>query len=373
MKKNLGLVLSGGGARGAYQAGYLNQLSKILKEEFGVEKNPFSHISGSSVGALNGAYLTCFALDGLTFEQQTQNLCEVWLHLHSGRIFQNRSAALVQNGVEWIAQLASFGRYKKDQNISMLDASPLRSLLQEILDFSEMRKVIQSEEIRSFSVASFDYNDRVSTHFFESKDDISPWTELGQRGIKSYLNWKHILASASIPMLFDSVNIYGRPFGDGNLGDLNPFGPIQRMGAEHLFLIGIRNARHYLLDRGHSAVSPSIAGLLTTQFDMLFNAPFEHKAIELKKTFKGQFFFANPVGNIDQIAGENIDLMPSTVRLFMKGLGQHADICELSSYILFEAQYLEQLIFMGRRDAETSRQEIKGFFQKSLPRHSSAA
>jgi NTE family protein len=372
MKKKLGLVLSGGGARGAYQAGFLNRLALILEEDLEISQNPFSHIAGSSVGALNGSYLASQMNGEMSFLHQTENLCDLWRGLKSEKVYKTRSLELIQNGVGWLTQLGSMGHIKKEHTLSMLNASPLRDLLQEVLDFKAIKENIDSGRLDSFTVAAFDYSDRVSTHFFQSNQIKKGWTQVGQRGINSYLNWKHILASASIPMLFDTVYVHGRPFGDGNLGDLNPFGPIQKLGATDLFVIGIRNSRHYQMDRSNKFQAPSIAGLLTTQFDMLFNAPFEYQVEQLRRNMKNVAFF-NPSGNIDELAGQNLDLLPSTVKLFMKCLGEFDDIRELSGYIMFESLYLRKLIEMGQNDANKARSIISNFFESKTKKNDEAA
>lgn len=377
-----GLVLTGGGARAAYQVGVLHQLSKWFIQQNRRDLDfPFKILCGTSAGAINAAALACA---GRNYYQSTDRILRVWENFHSEQVFRADSLGMIRTGARWLSAL-SIGWMLRKRPRSLLDNTPLAELLNQTLHFRRMDEAMERGKIKALAVSASSYSSGRSVTFFQSHEHIDPWIRSQRVAIKDRITVEHLLASAAIPFVFPAtkLEIDGQMeyFGDGSMRQLAPISPAIHLGASRVMVIGASqiNERHTEaseVDRsypslarvaGHAmasifldSLSTDIERLTRVNKTLALLPPEVANRTPLKPV---KLLVISPSQRIDEIAAQHARDLPRTVRTLLSALGAtEASGSSLMSYLLFEANYTRELIRMGIADTLAMREEVCDFF-----------
>jgi len=371
-----GLVLSGGGARGAYQAGVLQGMVEI--GAIGGGSPAFDIIVGSSAGSLNAGMLAAYADDPRV---GVARLVEVWAGIQAQDVFRTDVASLGRIGVRWAWDLSFGGALRRVQPKSLLDTAPLRTLLRRI-PLSRIEGHVQSGALHAVAVAATDLYTS-NGYLFVQGGKVRPWKRSRWRIESTRLTIDHLMASSAIPIFFPSVQIGGRHFGDGCIRNTSPLSPAINLGAERVIAIGVQ---------GPAAIEPprkrlppptiaQIAGVLldAVMLDAI-ESDVEH-SLRVNRSVVScgtrnpdnpfrmvDVLWLRPSVDVGAIAAELSAHVPPAVRYLMRGLGTDEAITELLSYLLFDPAFTTRLIDAGRRDVLAAKAEILRFAAGRPPR-----
>ena len=234
--KRTGLILTGGGARAAYQVGVLQGVSAMLHEAgWQPERNPYDIISGTSAGAINAVALACCADD---FEHGLQCVAQVWERFTAEQVYRADSLGVLRSGAKWLS-LLSFGwllrKWRANPPNALLDNTPLVTLLNRMLDFPRLDAALNTGALHALAVTASSYTGGQHMTFFQTEAEIEPWVRSQRVALRSQIGVEHLLASAAIPFVFPATPIYcnGRReyFGDGSMRQLAPIAPAIHLGS----------------------------------------------------------------------------------------------------------------------------------------------
>jgi NTE family protein len=375
-KGQLGLVLSGGGARAAYQVGFLKCLSKIRPDL------DIPILTGVSAGAINAAFL---ANHPGPFDRSTADLCGLWYELSVDKVFYADSWWLFKNVINWGFRLVSGGLHTRTQSRSLLDAAPLRRFLETVLGsrsrrLSGIRKNIEAGRLRSLAVTATDYGTGQAVTWVDGHPGRI-WERPLRRSELSRIGIDHILASAALPLIFPAVEIENNWYGDGGIRQATPLSPAIYLGADKILAVStsytptLKEARRAACD-GYPPPA-QIAGMLMSSIflDALdqdarmlhrinrlvanqSHGPYgDHRQVDL--------FTMRPSRDLGQLAGGFEPNLPPAFRYMVRGLGtRETSSHEWLSMLMFNPAYTRKLISLGEADAEKHANEIGIFLDK---------
>jgi NTE family protein len=381
MDNALGLVMTGGGARGAYQAGVLKRIGEIKSVQ--AHGNPFPIIGGSSAGAVNGCGLAVGCDD---FSLATRVLAKLWAELRPSDIFRCDAFSQARNSITWILDL-SFGAVLGGGNArSLLDASPLRHFLNSHLDCDRIQSNIKRGHLYALAISATNYNSGKSYLFIQGVKGHPMWNRSRRVTLATKITTDHVCASAAIPLVFQPVRLKTARgtafFGDGCLRLQQPLSPIIRLGAERVFGIGARGQSLEHQEETSSDTEPSLAQVMGVIFNVMF---LDHLATDIEHLDRlntllreGQIsqtgvegcekmrplatFLITPSVDLSELARQHQKDMPYLIQYFVSGLGRDAASCsDLMSYLLFTPKYTRALIDIGYNDADRRADEIEDF------------
>jgi NTE family protein len=382
MGKKTGLVLTGGGARGAYQAGVMKGIAEILNPPPG--EIPFPIIAGVSAGAINGAFL---GAQGSSFQDSAKTLCELWSELKAPAVVKTDFLSLGRIGAKWARELGFGGALGKGGVTHLLDSTPLRELVQSRVDFSQIQRNIQSGSLQGISFTATNYQTGTAVSFFDGQQDIQPWARSARLGRRVQLSADHILASASIPVFFKPVSIAGSFWGDGGVRMSTPLSPAIHLGADRILAVGIRFGRPdelvYQMNEEAKTAEITLADIGGVFLNALFldalDADMErmqriNQTLELlppevvakhpAKLRKIPLLAIKPSRDLGSLAADQLSKFPFILRHFLRGTGASSDKgWDMISYLAFDSSYTNLLIEVGYEDALKMRNEIKRFFE----------
>ncbi|MGH8248351.1 MAG: patatin-like phospholipase family protein, partial [Gammaproteobacteria bacterium] len=232
----LGLILSGGGARAAYQVGVLVAIARLLPKH---ARNPFPIICGTSAGAINAAVLACYATD---FREGVLRLATVWKNFHVDHIYRSDPLGVFSNAAHWIVMLLS-GGLGRHAPVSLLDNSPLARLLEGRIEFDRIQSCIEAGALHAVSITASGYTSAQSVTFYQGVDTLVPWKRAARMGCNAKIDAQHLLASSAIPFIFPAVRINREYFGDGSMRQLAPISPALHLGARRILVVGTGRPR----------------------------------------------------------------------------------------------------------------------------------
>jgi len=386
MENALGLVMTGGGARGAYQAGILKRIGELKRVQ--THGNPFPIIGGSSAGAINGSALAAGSDD---FALATKILARVWSNLKPSDIFHCDVLSQAHNSLTWIMDL-SFGALLGGGNArSLLDATPLKGFLSTHIHCDRIRKNIKREHLYALAISATNYTSGKSYLFIEGMKGHPMWNRSRRVTLATRITIEHVCASAAIPLVFQPVKLKTARgtayFGDGCVRLQQPLSPVIRLGAERIFAIGVRceNREHQI----EPAVQrdPSLAQIMGVLFNVMF---LDHLATDIEHLERlnqllegGQIsqpatdgcekirplapFLMTPSVDLSELAEQHQGDMPYLIKYFISSLGRDATSCaDLMSYLLFTSKYTSELVEIGYNDANARIDEIEDFLYSSV-------
>lgn len=383
--KKVGLVLSGGGARGAYQSGVMKAITEIAHT--GAPSLPISIITGISAGAINAAYMSATWDDPV---KSCQQLTEVWGKLTTDKIFRTDALSLGHIGARWLADTA-LGNFKKRKKAhSLLDTQPLRELLNEKIPVHQIQKQIDRGHLEATSITAMDYDNANSITFVQGREGIKLWDRNRRASVRENISVEHVMASAAIPLFFPPVKVNNTFYGDGCLRNTAPLSPAIHLGADKLIVVSVRRPDH-LAPKAAPALSvqPSIARVLGVMMNAVLLDAIEvdmERMTRVNNTLKSvpanvlkdlslrpiEYLWIRPSQDIAALADGKYDKLPNIMRYLIGGLGGSGESSELTSYLLFDPEYCGRLIELGYNDAMNSRDEIKSFLAAPSQRSSQA-
>ena len=366
--------MTGGGARGAYQAGVLKAIAEISDNE----TVPFPVITGVSVGALNAAGL---ASQFHNFDDSTKLLEGFWRSLTTKEVFDTRLSRMAFTGLRMV--LSEFmPRILRNAPKSLLDNRPLWTRMKASLDLENMSQAVESGGLHALGVTCSAYTTGHAVSFFEAKEGVEEWHRARRDGCRTELSIKHIMASAALPALFPAVRIGKEFFGDGALRLTSPLAPAIHLGADRLLIIGTRDMRPYTgPERRAEPRYPSIGDLGGYALDTIFNDNLEadierlqriNKLISSISTAKRkslsvktiEILAINPSRSLKAVALEHIAEMPRSLKWIIARQRPTTAVGRLDSYLLFEQGYIGALIDLGYADAMAKKEEVLAFLDE---------
>jgi len=363
----LGLVLSGGGSRAAYQAGVLKGLVEIKPDI----KIPI--LTGLSAGAINVAFL---AGEAASMPRAIHRLCKLWSELRTDQVFRSDFATLMMTGIRLIMDLSLGGIYRHTASSSLLKTDPLERLLSEVIQFENIPKNLELGNIEAVSVAATDYGNTESVSFFSSRDHSAmPWTRKRRRSESVNLGVEHIMASSALPILFPPIRVRDSYFGDGVLRNTTPLSPAVHLGAEKLLIVGVRRQRESI-ERVRLEKEPALGRIMSVVMNaiLLDTADMDVERLQrINQTIsllseegrqKSQlrpidFVWITPSEDIGEIAKAHANKLPLILRYLLRGTGTKSEYSEISSYLLFEPEFCTKLIELGYKDCLKRRPDIE--------------
>lgn len=382
-KINIGLVLTGGGARAAYQAGAIKGIAQVLGPKY--ETIPFHTLAGISAGAINVAYLASRATG---FQQGTEDCYNLWKNLKSDQILRTDLGSLSQIAARWMRDLSLGGLYNGQRTNYLLDTSPLSELLRNQVDLEQIEKSLKSGILHGIAFSATNYQTGAAVTFFDGDPRIQPWTRSARIGRRAQLSHAQILASASIPILFQPVKIGRQFYGDGGIRLRTPLSPVIHMGADRIVAIGIRYSRPEDMTQdmneqtaGNEITIADIAGvLLNAAFMDALESDIErlvrinHTLTLLTEEAKRKqpsplrevpLLVIRPSQDLSHFASDQFHRFPKTLRHLLKGIGASDERgWDLLSYLAFDQSYTTPLLELGVADALSQKEEIKAFFSQ---------
>jgi NTE family protein len=385
MENALGLVMTGGGARGAYQVGILKRIGEIKRVQ--THGNPFPIIGGASAGAINGSALAVGSDD---FALATKVLAHVWSGLRPSDIFRCDVLSQARNSLTWMLDLSFGGILGGGKARSLLDATPLRHLLTAHLHCDRIGDNIKRGHLYALAISATNFNSGESYLFIQGKKGHPMWNRVRLVTVATRITVDHICASAAIPLVFQPIrlNIARRSafFGDGCVRLQQPLSPVIRLGAKKVFAIGVRgeNLEHHKEPMDES--DPSLAQVMGVLFNVMF---LDHLATDIEhlerlnqrlrnghiiqpgiEGFEAMWpltsLLMTPSVDLSQLAEQHQRDIPYLIQYFVNSLGRDAASCaDLMSYLLFASKYTRALIDIGYDDASKRIDEIESFLYSS--------
>lgn len=392
------LVLSGGGARAAYQVGVLRALVQIRRAARGPRArldNPFGIIVGTSAGAINAAALAAHAD---RFEGAVEVLAKVWQSFAAEQVYRADSLGVIRSGAQWLTMLSVgwlIARWRRARPRSLLDNSPLAELLQRLVPLDRVPMLLAERHLHAWAVTASSYTTGEHVTFYDSAKPVVPWQRSQRLAVAQRIGHEHLLASSAIPFVFPSVSLQpgGQAgwFGDGSMRQTAPLSPAIHLGAQRLVIIGAGRMQEpagrvvaaggypNLAQIAGHAMSSIFLDALAVDVERMRRinrtlALLPESALADSELRPLEALVISPSQRIDDIAARHLQALPLPVRSLLRGVGVGANGAAaagggaavqgaaLASYLLFEAPFTRELMALGEADTLARQDEVLRFF-----------
>jgi NTE family protein len=384
------LVLMGGGARTAYQAGVLHALADILRLQNSAsaapQSFPFQILVGTSAGALNASFLAAHASQGLA---AMDTLAQFWQGLRSHQVYKLEVSPWVR--MSKIAAAWSLSKQVRGHG-ALLNNMPLVDTLHKVISLPGIEASLESKALHALAVTASSYSSGVHWTFCHTSRDAQaqPWIRPGRRAEFGPVTIEHLMASSAIPLIFPATPLWvdaGREFfGDGSMRQTSPLSPAMHLGAHKVLCIGVGQPQRSSfgnMGNVHGAKTPGIGGILghamasvfhdTLRGDVEQAQRMNHTLQQLPREVAAVMPYRSvnvmslqPSESLDGIALRFVHELPDSARNVLAGLGAlgqgNAGAASIASYLLFEPGFVGSLIEMGQRDAYAQKTQLMDFF-----------
>ena len=368
-----GLVLTGGGARAAYQVGVIKAVRDILGSP---AKNPFPILCGTSAGAINAALLAAQADD---FNAAVATLIERWEHMRCSKIYRTDSWSIVKSGARWLSSMMLVSRRNP---VSLLDNSPLRQTLQGSLAFERIQQNIDSGALYAVCVTASGYTSGQSVSFFQGGSGLEGWERNQRIGAAVSMQLDYLLASSALPFIFPAVKVHREYFGDGSMRQIAPVSPALHLGADRVLVVGTgRQSAEQA--RARSNIYPSLAQIAGHALNSIFLDSLMvdiERLQRINRTLEAippdarasasvplrpiKALFIAPSQPIERVAARFLHELPRSVRFLLRPTGALSRSgSNLASYLLFEEPFCRALIDLGYQDTLEREADVRSFFE----------
>lgn len=388
----VGLILTGGGARAAYQVGVLSGVMEIIDphRRAGL-RNPFQVICGTSAGAINAAALACRAHQP---HRAVDRLAALWESLHTEQVYYADAPRLMRTGLQWLGMLGLgwlMPRFNVFAPHSLLDNQPLSELLARTLNFRRLQTNLDKGHLKALAISATAYTTGEHVTFYQSESQIKPWTRSLRRAAACTIGVDHLMASSAIPFVFPARAIltggHALWCGDGSMRQLAPMSSAIHLGAERIFVVGT-SFRDEVYPEGRE-LNPEYPNLAQIAGHTLSNIFLDSVSMDIERMERINELLAQcpqnglksqslrpistlsitPSRSLDQLALEHLGELPRAARALFRVLGVSPRLGPtaggaLVSYLLFEASYTQDLIKLGRADSMSRAGEVKAFFKE---------
>ena len=383
-----GLVLSGGGARAAYQVGVLRAIARIRREAGAPPGNPFPVITGTSAGAVLASALACHAD---RFDEVVDELVHTWSQFTADQVYQSDALGVVRTGARWLTMFTfgwAIARWRRARPRSLLDNAPLQTLLQRTVPFERLETLMAQGHLKGLAVTASSYSSGDHVTFYEADHEINPWTRSHRLSVRGKLTVEHLLASSAIPFVFPAVKLplegQHEWFGDGSMRQSAPISPAVHLGAQRVLVVGAGRMQE---PPGRRAVSDGYPTLAQIGGHALSNIFLDSLAVDVERLLRINrtlelltpeqraltplrpidVLVIAPSQRLDDAAGRHLSSLPAPVRTMLRavgvsGEGETARGAALASYLMFESAYTRELIALGEADTEARREAVVRFF-----------
>ncbi|WP_321785601.1 patatin-like phospholipase family protein [Paraburkholderia sp. J94] len=387
----LALVMMGGGARAAYQAGALRALAELAAQAEPLRRAmPFTVICGTSAGAINA---TSIASHADHFQHGAARLVDVWAGLSADKVYRTDWPGIAAAGGRWLAALAfgwaTFGLGARRTPRTLFDNAPLAHFLAATLDFHRIEQMLDARLLHALSVTALSYSSGRHLTFYQASEPIQAWRRAQRTARMVALTPAHLLASAAIPYVFPAVRLeldgHHEYFGDGSIRQIAPLSPAIHFGAERIVVIGASaptpgapapEAPEVSVARPDIDVYPTLAQVgqqvLASVFLDALGADIERvehvnrMVLQLPHTVEPESGWRHievlaigPSERIELIAARHLQRLPRSVRMLLGAVGgNRASGAAFASYLLFEREFTQALIELGYRDTLAQREVL---------------
>lgn len=369
------LVLGGGGARGAYQAGVIRGIARRYPD---IE---FPILTGISAGAISTAFV---ASHGDTFAEAAEELVMLWLSVTPEQVYRVDATSLLRNVIRWGWRIASGGMSDVNERTrALVDTAPLAELLRRALPRHADGAIIGIERnvargrLKAVALSATSYTTGQSVTWVHG-DGVKLWQRPQRRSENARLGIEHVMASTALPLLFPAVRVGREWYGDGGIRLTAPLSPALHLGAARILTISTRHPR----SRAEADV-PQIVGypppaqvlgvlynavfldlidqdILRLQLinQLLANAP-EPQRNGMREV---DILVLRPSRDLGRMAREYEPRLPTALRFLTRGWGTRRTTSpDVLSLMMFQADYLRALIDLGEGDVETQKDRIDAF------------